>query len=61
MVPDLRLPRTDPGVAFAVDPEAAAGIAHRPLRPCLREDRVLEDDDARDGVEPVRVQCIGEP
>ncbi len=56
--PHGRLPGAHPGVARLVLPNASVRPFDRPLGLGLGQDRVLEDDDARDGVNSVRVQRV---
>src|SRR5262245_60706194 len=60
VLPDVRIPGTHPRIALLVAPEIVAGLADRPVGLCLREQRVLEYDDARDGPYVVRMHAVHE-
>ncbi len=55
VVPDPPVVRVRPAEARAVLPDGAVAAQDRELRTPVREDRVLEDDDAADEVQPATV------
>ena len=51
-----RLEGIDPGKPFAIVPQRPIGVLDGPLRPRLSQQRVLEDDDPADRIDPLGLQ-----
>lgn len=61
VVPHPRIPGIHPAVAPPVDPDATGGIADRRIRAPPGQDGILEDDNARHGVDARRLEPPEQP